>query len=91
MRLGTLVKQPDIAACHKNSIKQKHRGYKIFNNVDGLRNNQSERRMALSSWLDCNGGCLVHISLDSIQIPKNISEILARMFMSTLLFFPGRK
>ena len=82
--LGTVLKQPNIAVCHENSILKKHWGYKIFNNVDGLHNSQSEERMALNSWLDRSGGCRFRISLDYIQIPKNISEILTRMFMSTL-------
>lgn len=41
-------------------------------------------QMALNSWIDWSRGCLVSISLDYTQIPKNISEILTRMFMSTL-------
>ena len=68
----------------KFNNKKKHWGYKIFNNVDGLHNSQSEERMALNSWLDRSKGCRLHISLDYIQIPKNTGEILTRMFMSTL-------
>lgn len=40
--------------------------------------------VALHSCLDWSGGCLLHISIDDIQVPQNISEILIRMSMSTL-------